>query len=190
MDAGASARCRRPADQQHRRYHELRAARARTTDARVRLHEARWRRDSRQGRAAGRGAAHTGWSDAHAHARDAGHCRCGACRRDRRGDGRDRQRSERRDSDHRLRECVLHPTAGASHEQSPWNEDGSEHAVRARDRSAVARDRHGAGVCATRACSCRSGPRHARRSLPAAPRTGGAAAASRPHHWTPGHNRA
>ena len=41
VDAGASARRRRPADQQHRRRHQLRAARARAADARVRQGAAR-----------------------------------------------------------------------------------------------------------------------------------------------------
>ena len=47
LDAGAPAGCRHPSDQQHRRHHQLRAARAGPADARVRSREAGGRADSR-----------------------------------------------------------------------------------------------------------------------------------------------
>ena len=57
----------------------------------------------------------------------------------RRRHGRRRLGSHRRDDDDRLRERLLQPAVGAAHEQEARAEDRSEHALRARRRSARCR---------------------------------------------------
>ena len=89
VDAGAAAGRRRPSDQQHRRRHQLRAARARSADARVRPREARRRRRFACGRRRpGETLQDARRPDARALARHAGHCRRRAARRRCRRHGR------------------------------------------------------------------------------------------------------
>ena len=75
VDAPPSARVRRAPDQQHRRYHELRHARVRPADARVRLRLPARRQDHRPPRRRGRISPDARRQRPRSHARHARHCR-------------------------------------------------------------------------------------------------------------------
>ncbi len=168
VDAGSADDVRRAADQQHRRHHQLRDARARPADARLRSREDARRRDHGAPRQAGRDDDDARRQEAHADRRHAGDRRRRARGRHRRRDGRRGLGSLER---HAGGSCSKRRTSSrvgfASTSKKLGLKTEASIALRARRRSHRAAARDGARAAS---CSRQIGagkPRNDHRRLPA-----------------------
>ena len=135
VDGGAPAGRRRPADQQHRRHHQLREPRARPADARLRPGHTGGRVTHRASSEAGRNDDDARWGGAQAGRRHAGHRRPRSRAGRRRRDGRRRVGSVGGDKGHRVRSGVFQPGVDPAIQQAARPENRSVVALRARRRS-------------------------------------------------------
>ena len=117
LDAGAAARLGRAPHQQHRRHHQLRHARIRPADARVRLQVCRGRQDRRPQRQAGRDDHDPRRGRPRPLPRDARHRGREEALRRRGRHGRRIQRHHGRHQHDRLRVGLLQRPVGAHHRQ-------------------------------------------------------------------------
>ena len=181
LAGGAARGGRRPADQQRGRRDQLRHARARPPDARLRPRPARRPRDPGAPRASPRGHPYPRRPGAATRPGDTGDRRRRPAAGTGRGHGRRRLGGRRRNRGHRPGSGVLQPDLGPAHQQAARSRNRRVVSVRTRRGCRGPGERDGASAPAPRGNRGGAAPRTDHRPLPEAPGADRRAPAPPPH---------